>query len=248
MSLSNGVPSIPIGEDGSESICWEDEPENKQRCQSQSELNPAVSARPLLKVCGTASVTHLKRTPCFSFSTCKGWWNFYCIRVTFILKYLCKSEGHWKGKKRTHWPFLERNFLVCRLISFLAFVMVSCRANGENSASLSLHSPVKSFSSPLMVRSTNAFALRRWVLNRPLMEVTNPSPAPSFGRLRKVIGYRSGFPDWSLSLKLRSLSGTAVAVGSFWVLALSLNFLPYQINRTAALEQFKRTGFKIPMI
>lgn len=133
-------------------------------------------------------------------------------------------------QKKYHKPFwpLDRNFFVCRLISLLAFVIVNCRAKGENSTSLSLHSPWNSLSpSPLIVRSTNALALRRWVLKRPLIEVTNPSPAPSVGRLGQVIG-RSDFPSWlaSLSLKLSS-SGTPVIVGSFWLFALSLNFLPY---------------------
>lgn len=140
--------------------------------------------------------------------------------------------GDWSFLKseQVHKPFLERNFFVWRLISLLAFVIVSCLANGENSTSLSLQSPWKSFSaSPLMVRRTNALALRRWVLKRPLMEVTNPSPAPSLGRLRKVIGCWSGCPGWpSLSLKLRSLSGTPDPLGSLWLLALSLNFLPYK--------------------
>lgn len=133
-------------------------------------------------------------------------------------------------EKKSGKPFcpLDRNFFVCRLISLLAFVMVSCRAKGENSASLSLHSPWKSFSaSPLIVRSTNALALRRWVLKRPLMEVTNPSPAPSVGRLSQF-GYWSDCTarPSSLSLKLRSLSGTLATLGSRWPCALSLNFLP----------------------
>lgn len=130
----------------------------------------------------------------------------------------------------SHKPFCLRNFFVCRRISLLAFVMVNCRAKGENSVSLSLHSPRYSLSaSPRIVRSTNALALRRWVLKRPLMEVTNPSPAPSVGRLGQAIG-NSDFPAWfvSLSLKLRSVSGTAAGkLGSFWVCPLSLNFLPY---------------------
>lgn len=128
------------------------------------------------------------------------------------------------NRRKSNQPFwpLERNFLVCRLMSFLALVIVSCLAKGEKSASLSLHSPWKSFSaSPLIVRSTKALALCLWVLNRPLMEVTNPSPAPSLGRLRNVMGYWSGFPGWSLSLKARSISGD-----SRWLWALSLNFLP----------------------
>lgn len=138
-------------------------------------------------------------------------------------------------EKEFNKPFcpLERNFFVCRLISLLAFVIVSCLAKGGKSASLSLQSPWKSFSaSPLIVRSTNALALRRWVLKRPLMEVTNPSPAPSCGRLSQEIGYWSDFPVWppSLSLKLRSLSGTPLPLGSIWLCALSLNFLPYKIN------------------
>lgn len=147
---------------------------------------------------------------------------------------ILSTKNYRKKKKKSNRPFcLVRNFFVCRLISFLAFVMVSCLAKGEKSASLSLHSPWKSFSaSPLIVRSTNALAFRRWVLNSPLMEVTNPSPAPSVGRLRNVIGYWSGFPGWpcSLSLKFRSLSGTAVPPGSCWLCALSLNFLPYKIG------------------
>lgn len=129
--------------------------------------------------------------------------------------------------KVTNKPFcpLERNFLVCLLISFLALVIVSCRAKGEKSISLSLQSPWKSFSaSPLIVRSTNAFALRRWVLNSPLMDVTNPSPAPSLGRLGQDGGYWSDFPAWpSLSLKIRSISGTPAPVGL-------LNFRPYIIH------------------
>lgn len=140
-------------------------------------------------------------------------------------------------------PFcpLERNFLVCRLISLFAFVIVSCLAKGENSASLSLQSPWKSFSaSPLMVLRTKAFALRRWVLKRPLMEVTNPSPAPSLGRLRKVIGYWSDLPACpSLSLKLSSLSGTPAPLGSLWLCALSLNFLPYKSKGEDELNKKK---------
>jgi len=111
--------------------------------------------------------------------------------------------------------------------------MVSCLAKGENSVSLSLQSFWKSFSaSPLIVRNTNALALRRWVLKSPLMEVTNPSPAPSLGRLIQEIGCWSDFPAWppSLSLKFRSLSGTPVPLDSLWLCTLSLNFLPYKIN------------------
>lgn len=62
-----------------------------------------------------------------------------------------------------HQPFppIGRNFFVCRLISFLAFVMVSCLAKGEKSASPSLQSACKSSSSPLIVRSTKALAFLR---------------------------------------------------------------------------------------
>lgn len=78
---------------------------------------------------------------------------------------------------------------MCRLMSLLAFVIVNCRAKGENSTSLSLHSPWKSFSaSPLIVLKTNALALRLWVLKSPRIEVTNPSPAPSLCRLNHVTG------------------------------------------------------------
>lgn len=141
-------------------------------------------------------------------------------------------------------PFcpLEWNFWVCRLISFLAFIIVSCLAKGEISTSFSLQSPWVSFSpSPFIVLSTNFFALRRWVLNIPLTDVTNPSPAPSVGRLGQVGGYLSGFPAWpSLSLKWRSISGTLAPLGWFW--PLSLNFFPYTIHEN---KTFKWIHYKL---
>lgn len=78
-----------------------------------------------------------------------------------------------------------------------------------------------------MVRSTNFLAFRRWVLNKPLIEVTKPSPAPSAGRLGKATGNWSDFPVWppSLSLRLRS-SRMPGPVISLWLCALSLNFFP----------------------
>lgn len=132
---------------------------------------------------------------------------------------------------RWHEPFFARNFLVWRLMSFL--VMVSCLANGEYSVSLSLQSPLPpiwSFSpSPLIVLSTKALALRRWELNNPLIEVTNPSPAPSGGRLGQVIGTWSDLqlgPPPSLSLRFRSVAEMPDTVVSFpWPCNLSLNFL-----------------------
>jgi len=109
-------------------------------------------------------------------------------------------------------------------MSLLAFVIVNCRAKGENSTSLSLQSPWKSFSaSPLIVLKTNALALRLWVLKSPRIEVTNPSPAPSLWRLNHVTCCWSGFPVWSLSLRFRSLS-----VDSRLLCDLSLNFFPWK--------------------
>lgn len=110
--------------------------------------------------------------------------------------------------------------------------MVSCRAKGENSTSLSLQSPWKSWSSsPRIVRSTKALAFFRWELNNPLMDVTNPSPAPSLGRFINDTGSWSPFPAWppSLSLRLRSVSGI-IAWVSFWLCDFPLNFLPYTVR------------------
>jgi hypothetical protein len=82
---------------------------------------------------------------------------------------------------------LDLNFFVCRRISFFVFVIVNCRANGENSISFSLRSPWKSCSaSPFMVFKTNAIAFFRCELNKPLTEVAKPSPAPSLGFLRNA--------------------------------------------------------------
>lgn len=79
------------------------------------------------------------------------------------------------------------NFFVCRLISFFVFVIVNCRANGENSISFSLRSPWKSCSaSPFIVFKTNAIAFFRCELNNPLTEVAKPSPAPSLVFLRNA--------------------------------------------------------------
>ena len=120
------------------------------------------------------------------------------------------------------WP-LGRNFL---RRSFLAFVIVSCLAKGY-SPSLSLPSSWYSLSpSPRIARTTNAFALRRCELNNPLIDVTNPSPAPSPGLFNHDAVNWSGFP-WllpSLSLKLRSFSGTVPSSVSLWFWAL--NFFP----------------------
>jgi len=140
--------------------------------------------------------------------------NFLCSKCTYY-KPLC---------------LLDRNFFVCRCIILLALVMVSCLANGENSTSLSLHSPWNSFSaSPPMVRLTNAFAFFRWELNKPLMDVTKPSPARSLGFFDQDTGKGSYFPGWlpSLSLKFKSLSGEAPSSACIWPWTLSLNFLPY---------------------
>lgn len=142
-----------------------------------------------------------------------------------MLMILNEGNNIWKWDHKPFWP-LERNFFVCLLINLFALVMVNCLANGENSASLSLQSPVTSFSaSPLIVRRTKALAFRLWELKSPLTEVTNPSPAPSVGRLN---GYGLDFPAEppSLSLKLRSISGTVALLTSFWLCALSLNFFP----------------------
>lgn len=118
---------------------------------------------------------------------------------------------------------LGRNFL---RRSFLAFVIVSCLAKGY-SPSLSLPSSWYSLSpSPRIARTTNAFALRRCELNSPLIDVTNPSPAPSPGLFNHDTGNWSGFPWWlpSLSLKLRSFPGTVPSSVSlrFW----ALNYFP----------------------
>lgn len=123
---------------------------------------------------------------------------------------------------------LDLNFFVCRRISFFVFVIVNCRANGENSISFSLRSPWKSWSaSPFIVFRTNAIAFFRCELNNPLTEVANPSPAPSLGFLRNA-GSWSELPasSSSLSLKLKSLAAIKPAVGSFWLVDLALNFLP----------------------
>lgn len=144
---------------------------------------------------------------------------------------------------------LERNFFVCLLISLLAFVMVRCLAKGEYSISLSLHSTWNSLSaSPLIVRKTKALALRRWELNNPLMDVTKPSPAPSLCRLSQLAGNWSDFPAWppSLSLKLRSLSGTPATMASLWLWALSLNFLPYAMEK-AEISRLYQSECGVPI-
>jgi hypothetical protein len=143
----------------------------------------------------------------------KNWHQHFCLMV---------HSFDMQGIPMIFCP-LGRNFL--RKI-FLAFVIVSCLAKGY-SPSLSLPSSWYSLSpSPLMARTTNAFALRRCELNSPLIDVTNPSPAPSPGLFNHDAVNWSGFPLLlpSLSLKLRSFSGTVPSSVSLWFWAL--NFFP----------------------
>lgn len=138
------------------------------------------------------------------------------------------------------WGTLDCNFFVCFLISFFVFVIVNCRANGENSISFSLRSPWKSWSpSPFIVFRTKCIAFFFCELNNPFTEVANPSPAPSLGFLRKA-GSWSEFPlsSPSLSLKLKSLAAINPAVGSFWLVDLALNFLPCKKEATSKSKDY----------